>query len=502
MIESAGIIYGFGDSCYKFNNHFYQQSNDPADLILHIVDIPRITPLNWSGVTMNALGHFEGEIHRIEEFQSEKLRNNIDVGTNLSSYLRKIKQSIYLKKIDSIVFSRNNKKDFFVIDENFYRRQVASVSDSEIFAFQLYDNDQYVGIEATDTWPTMLVLKAQYKELVGYLKENGLYENRWPYTHTWQNGLEFVHITPIIQTDQMRIWSTGYFQSFNSLFLRDEFYPKLGPNDYVLITDWGTVYPSTSCMISKAKHKNNIFWCANGETEVQNLKKSGISQSYLISHNAFVDPNTFSVKSLSKKYDAIFCQTLIPFKRPGLTSKLRNVVYSTGSSPTIDYQRMVSSCGSELMVASSPQQVSTLMNQSYCGLSLSLAEGGNYATTEYLLSGIPVVNTYNLGGRDTYLDDTNSVLAQEDTPEEIARCVKYIIDNKNKYNPSAIRGDAMRRNSQMINTLKKEILYPICSAYNINNQTVDELVYQHLNNKKVSSKGRTAFQPESSLMKI
>ena len=502
MIDNNGIVYGYGENLYKIGNYFYCETSDEPELTLHIVKIPRITPTNWSGVTMNKLGHFEGEVSRIEEFQSEKLRNNMDVGTNLSAYLREITRSIYLKKLDFGSSTRNNKRDLLIIDKKFLVEQVGMTSVSDIFAFQMYDGDQYTGIEVIDTWPTMLILQVTYRVLLEYLKQENLYEHRWPYTHVWQNGLEAVHLAPIIQTDKMRIWSTGYFQSFNSLFLRDEFYPKLGSDDYILISDWGTVYPSTAFMISKANYKNNIFWCANGHVEVENLKKGGINQSYLISHNAFIDHNTFCVKTLTKKYDAIFCQTLIPFKRPGLTSKLRNVVYSTGSSPSIDYQRMISSSEGELMVASSPQQVSTLMNQSYCGLSLSLAEGGNYATTEYLLSGIPVVNTYNLGGRDTYLDDTNSILAQEDTPKEIAKCVKYIVDNKHKYNPVTIREKTIHKNNQMISTLKNEILYPICSAYSMNNQTVNELVNQHLTNGKVSSKGRTVFQPESSLMKL
>lgn len=502
MINNDGIVYGYGENLYKIGNAFYCETIDSTELSLHIVEVPRVTPTNWSGVTMNNLGHFDGEVSRIEEFQSEKLRNNMDVGTNLSTYLRKITRSVYLKKIDLVNATRNNKRDLLIIDKKFLVEQVGVASNLDIFAFQMYDGDQYVGIEAIDTWPTMLILQVTYRVLLEYLKQENLYEHRWPYTHTWQNGLEFAHLAPLIQTDRLRIWSTGYFQSFNGLFLRDEFYPKLGADDYVLISDWGTVYPSSTCLISKSKYKNNIFWCANGEIELDNLKKGGVKQSYIVSHNTFIDHNTFTVKNIAKKYDAIFCQTVIPFKRPKLTSKLNRVVYSTGSNPSIDYQRMISSCNGELLVASSPNQVSTLMNQSYCGLSLSLAEGGNYATTEYLLSGIPVVNTNNLGGRDFYLNSTNSVLAQEDTPEEIAKCVKYLIDNRHKYDPIGIREGALQKNNQMMQTLKHKILYPICSSYNISNKVVDDFVHRAMNNNVTSSKGRTFFQPERSFMKI
>ena len=505
MIESDGIIYGYGNGIYKIGDAFYREAIGSFDLKLNIVEIPRITPTNWAGVTMNNLGHFEGEIGRIEEFQSEKLRNNIDVGTNLSTYLQKIKRKVSLKKIDSTLNARNNKCDLLIIDNKLLAEQIGpsfSGSAKDLFAFSMYDGDTYVGIEVIDNWPTMLTLQVTFHNLINYLKQEGLYEDRWPYTHIWQNGIEFAHLAPLIHTENFRIWSTSYFQSLNGLFLRDVMYPKLGPNDYVLISDWGTVYPASSCLISKAKHKNNIFWCVNGEVELENLKKGGIKQAHIISHNAFVDHTTFAIKKIAKKYDAIFCQTVIPFKRPGLTSMLDRVVYSTGNPPAISYQQMIASRNNELMIASTPHQVATLMNQSHCGLSLSMAEGGNYATTEYLLCGIPVVNTKNVGGRDTYLDETNSILAQEDTSEEIARCVKYLIDNKDKYDPVAIREGALRRNNEMIQTLKTQILYPICSSYGVSNQVVDKFVADALNNGNPSSKGRTVFQSERSLMKI
>lgn len=497
-----GIVYGYGENLYKIGNDFYSETLEEHDLVLNVVAIPKVTPDDWAGVTMNNLGHFEGEISRIEEFQSEKLRNNIEVGINLSSYVQKVRKSIKLKKVENTNFIRNNKRDLLVIDSKFLIEHVGINPKSDLFVFPMYDNGAYVGIEVIDIWPTMLTLQATYRTITNYLRQESLYEDRWPYTHTWQNGLEFAHLAPIIRTDTFSIWSTGYFHSFNSLYLRDEFFPKLGPTDYVLINDWGAVYPSSTLIISKARYKNNIFWCANGEVEVEYLKKGKIDQVHLISHNTFIDHTTFTVKNISKKYDAIFCQTVIPFKRPILTSKLSNIVYSTGSTPSIEYQRMISSCNGELMVASSPSQVSTLMNQSYCGLSLSIAEGGNYATTEYLLSGIPVVNTKNLGGRDTYLDNTNSITAQEDTPKEIKRCVEYIKNNIHKFNPSTIRSSALRKNEEMLQTLKNKILYPICSAYGVSNQMVDKLVQDALSNQRSGSKGRTVFQPESSMAKI
>ena len=51
-----------------------------------------------------------------------------------------------------------------------------------------------------------------------------------------------------------------------------------------------------------------------------------------------------------------------------------------------------------------PNELSGYLSRARCGIMLSEAEGANYATVEYLLSGLPVVSTPSKGGRDEYLD--------------------------------------------------------------------------------------------------
>jgi glycosyltransferase involved in cell wall biosynthesis len=51
-----------------------------------------------------------------------------------------------------------------------------------------------------------------------------------------------------------------------------------------------------------------------------------------------------------------------------------------------------------------------------------------FSCGEYTLCGIPVVNTQNLGGRDTLLPDF-AVKFAEDTPESVAQAVEYWVNN-------------------------------------------------------------------------
>ena len=51
-----------------------------------------------------------------------------------------------------------------------------------------------------------------------------------------------------------------------------------------------------------------------------------------------------------------------------------------------------------------PAEVNVVLNRARVGLCLSAAEGAMFASMEYMLAGLPVVSTPNLGGRDFFFD--------------------------------------------------------------------------------------------------
>ena len=51
-----------------------------------------------------------------------------------------------------------------------------------------------------------------------------------------------------------------------------------------------------------------------------------------------------------------------------------------------------------------PDEVNGAYNQAAVGLCLSPFEGAMYASMEYMLAGLPIVNTPNRGGRDVFFD--------------------------------------------------------------------------------------------------
>ncbi len=503
-MQLTGILYAFADETFCIGNDIYKQTIEPTDTSISVAVIEpiRVYPTDDSEIVTNNMGHYEGDVSAIEQYQSEKLEKTIASAKELRSLLLKVKRVMYFDLVtDGTVKNRIPSNDYIVCAKH----AISELTNAQhadrynIFVFEMYEEGEYVGKNIIENWPFMLLLQATYHELVTYLKSIDLYENRWPFNHVWQNGIEFAQMLPIVTTESFRIWSLGYFQSFNGLYVRDNIIPALSKDDHVLIMDWGSVFPASALLISKANHPKNMYWCANGIEEKDSLRSMNV-QAFLVSHNAFISNQVFDIRKQEKTYNAIFNQSLIPFKRPSLASSVDGVVYTSGSPPAAGYADMIRrQKNSMVKINSNPYEIADLINRSRCGLALSQAEGGNYATSEYLLCGVPVVTTRNIGGRDAFLDTTNSVYCEDDTPESVEKSVRYILENPDKFDPVKIRQNTLKKNDEMLATLKTRILYPIFAKYGLADpKQIDNLVSKALSNSNPNSKGRTVFQPEFS----
>jgi hypothetical protein len=157
------------------------------------------------------------------------------------------------------------------------------------------------------------------------------------------------------------------------------------------------------------------------------------------------------------------------------------------------------------VISPSIESFASTISQAHCGVIFSSSEGGCYASTEYLLCGIPVVSTHSIGGRDAYYDDVTAIVVNSD-PDEISKAVQAIKDRK--IDPFEIRNKAISVSEKMLNTLAYDILQPIFTKYldpwGLNpREFVDKKIKE---SQKKCSKGRTVFQPDgggyNSLRKI
>ena len=177
---------------------------------------------------------------------------------------------------------------------------------------------------------------------------------------------------------------------------------------------------------------------ANAEAEVAVLKE--FSEVYLAQHNAFLDPRRYPLaKSGKKQYDALYIARITPFKRHELAKNIQNLhlIGSFSEKERAYFEETMK----DFTHAHWTQKVSSFLigreiGKAACGLALSATEGAMFSCGEYTLCGIPVVNTRNLGGRDTLLPEF-AVKIAEDNPESVAEAVEYWV--KNPIAPEEIR---------------------------------------------------------------
>ena len=187
---------------------------------------------------------------------------------------------------------------------------------------------------------------------------------------------------------------------------------------------------------------------ANSENEVRVLSDLGL-HTVFCNQNAFVDESRYPILSLPKKYDAIYIARLSMFKRHPLAAKitsLRLIGEKCWWVPKEEkYSNAVLACQMKHAVWTSHvdgKKIHAEIAAAHCGLCLSQVEGAMFVSIEYLLCGIPVVNTPNLGGRDALFPDF-AVKTVPDTPEAVAEAVQEFVEHAP--NPERIRAAALEK---------------------------------------------------------
>ena len=164
--------------------------------------------------------------------------------------------------------------------------------------------------------------------------------------------------------------------------------------------------------------------------------------SYFCHQNAFLDEHTYKITKTEKKYDALYIARITPFKRHYLCTKLTNLLIIGNHSPqeTDFYEKTIAELATaEHIIKVHSYSIYKYINSAKTGLCLSNEEGAMFVSAEYLLCGVPVVNTKNMGGRDHFFNENNSITLENDTPENVAEAVNALI--KKNLSPKAIRED-------------------------------------------------------------
>ena len=220
--------------------------------------------------------------------------------------------------------------------------------------------------------------------------------------------------------------------------------------DLLLMLNWQHETSEEAEKLSSQLHTICSRWpelhvtvLANSPQEEQILHSYGVTV-VLCHQNAFLDFRRYRLsKRKVRKYDAVYIARITPFKRHALASKIANLLIIGGYSQqeTVYAEAVLRELNHATWLPKVKSfRLSSLLKNCNCGLCLSEAEGAMFAATEYLLCGLPVVNTDNLGGRNEMIP----AFAEQrvaDNPDAVAAGVQYWRNNPSE--PYKIRTAAI-----------------------------------------------------------
>jgi glycosyltransferase involved in cell wall biosynthesis len=193
----------------------------------------------------------------------------------------------------------------------------------------------------------------------------------------------------------------------------------------------------------KRKHSDHHFiHLCNTVTQSQAFEEKGL-HAIFCNQNAMVDENIFKpIPSVTKMYDAIYDGRLKSYKRHYLAKEIESLALIYAFNSYVDDINYVNKVRREFThahffnhpdaseyICLEPSDVNQSLNACRVGLCLSSIEGAMYSSLQYLLSGLPVVSTRSLGGREVFFDE-EYVLIVEDKAEAVRRGVRELIERR------------------------------------------------------------------------
>jgi hypothetical protein len=204
----------------------------------------------------------------------------------------------------------------------------------------------------------------------------------------------------------------------------------------------------------------NIIFLTNTETEASLIASEGYQAKYC-HQNAFLDESKYRViEGAEKSFDAVYLARFTPCKRQELACEIPQLKligsFLKHERSYYDMAREATSHATfkEKVYASN---VYKHLNEAHVGLCLSDAEGAMFVSAEYLLCGLSVVTTENLGGREKLFPKFAFRYADAD-----ATAINHAVQVLKKQNldPHAIRSSTvamMQKHREVLVNIVQEV---------------------------------------------
>lgn len=200
--------------------------------------------------------------------------------------------------------------------------------------------------------------------------------------------------------------------------------------------------------------EHDLTLLCNSPAELEALRHRGI-KSEQFNNNIFVDEELFRIiPGKAKQFDAVYNARMAAFKRHSLAAAIDPLllIYYFFEEEDVDYHNALRPLMHQATFLNGRpkkdyhrlDEHGVARNLSACriGLCLSEIEGTMKASMEYLLCGLPVVTTPNIGGRDLFLDGAFSLTVAPDA-QAIKNAVGELVEAK--IDPQFVRDETLRK---------------------------------------------------------
>lgn len=199
------------------------------------------------------------------------------------------------------------------------------------------------------------------------------------------------------------------------------------------MTPWAKVWPNSVVL-------------ANSEYEYDHYTDLGIETLYC-NQNAFLNEDRYKIlPDATKSFDMVVSSCYRDYKRVSLCKEVPNVLHIGYVNGPLEY---IPDFGFRANFQNNSTDITdwryictkrytSLVNSAVCGGIFSDMEGACFASSEYLLCGLPVISTKSVGGRDVFYNTENSIICDDNTTS-VRETFDALSQNISLYDPHRIR---------------------------------------------------------------
>jgi hypothetical protein len=228
-----------------------------------------------------------------------------------------------------------------------------------------------------------------------------------------------------------------------------------------LLTSW---YKTDKVFkILNSNKEFNIVILANSLEEKIFFENKVSCDVLFCNHNAFLDEKKYTIyNSIKKNYDLVIDSSFHEYKNVNIAKKIQNTIHIGyfNTNKILDGDKVIPNFGILANFKSceykrlDKHSINIYYNQSLMGGLFSECEGACFASSQYLLAGLPVISIKSVGGRDIWYNEHNSIICEnnEDSVYEAVELAKSKIVS-GEFNREKIRDLHLKQMDEHRNTL-------------------------------------------------